>query len=171
MKRFIIVFSSILLVLITLIVCFNRNVVIDKEYTDKKDVALYLKKYHELPVNYYTKSSSDARNYDGVIGGYIHYNDGYLGNIKISKSYRLRECDITLSNYSSINRGKCRLVYTSNTKNVKVYYTDDHYDTFVELKSFSLQLTRNIFIIVTSCFLILSSAHLIYIKKIKKNLN
>ncbi|MBP3436314.1 MAG: hypothetical protein J6K61_00195 [Clostridia bacterium] len=105
------------------------------EYTDKKEVALYIMEYNQLPKNYITKADiGTAPSYvdlsEKIIGGDTFWNKennpelvGYL-----------KECDVKTDNYDPLeNRGKERLVYTVNTKDVRVFYTADHYDTFEEI--------------------------------------
>lgn len=165
--RFLISLISVVLILLILAVIFNKNVKIDKEYTSKEDVALYLMKYHELPINYYAESKSDSRTYDGVRGGYIHDVDEKLAEFKISSKDRLRECDIAGEDYDD-DRGAERLVYTSNTKKFRVFYTSDHYKSYKELTPFKLQLTRNILLIVCGFYILCSIGHVIYVYKVLK---
>jgi len=155
---------SLILLVILFIMSFitMRRVNIRKRYTDTRDVALYLIEFHELPSNYVTKSGYTAFEKHGklmngyIIGGDSFANTGELEDFGVSYKASLKECDIEYDGYvADGKRGKERLVYTCNTKNVRVFYTDDHYSSFKELTRFSLQLVRNIFIIVFFVYLFL----------------
>lgn len=61
------------------------------------------------------------------------------------KNTSLKERDVYSDSYTISNRGEYRLVYTSNTNNVRVFYTTTHYESCTELTSFNLNLTSNIF--------------------------
>lgn len=101
-------------------------------YTYKDDVALFIKTYGRLPNNFITKNQAEnmygttkgLNKYGKCIGGDRFYNrEG-----KLPGGYTYYECDIgTL--YSS-SRGAKRLVFTYSGI---VYYTSDHYETFIRL--------------------------------------
>lgn len=101
-------------------------------YTTAADVALYIRLYGKLPPNFITKSqaksmygtTSGLNKYGKCIGGDRFYNKEGL----LPDGYTYYECDIDTL-YSS-KRGAKRLVYT---KSGIVYYTDDHYESFVKL--------------------------------------
>jgi hypothetical protein len=57
------------------------------------------------------------------------------------------------------------LVYTTNTRNVRVFYTEDHYTTFTEITTFHLQLTRNIFWMIFGTYSIALITFAIYAKE------
>lgn len=149
---------TILLVLLLMPFLTTKRISINKEYTDKNDVALYIKYYYQLPKNYITYyGNENASSYnqsveEKIIGGDTFWNTGELEDFNVSKNASLKECDIYTSSYSTTNRGVERLVYTSNTGNVRVFYSQNHYNSFKELTSFSLQLTRNIFWFIFSIY-------------------
>lgn len=101
-------------------------------YTSKDDVALYIHLYGRLPNNFITKSQAKSmygktnglNKYGKCIGGDRFYNnEGLLPN-----GYTYYECDIDTL-YSS-KRGAKRLVFTYSGR---IYYTSDHYESFVRL--------------------------------------
>ena len=136
----------------------TKRTKLDFSYTTKEDVALYIMQHHELPPNFITNVGRtymrdhkiDTTGY--IIGGDTHVNIGKLSEFGISDTQTLKECDVVTDGYSVDNRGADRLVYTCNTKNVRVFYTSDHYKTFEEIKKFELQLTRNVFWIIFGCY-------------------
>ena len=146
----------LLLILFLMPFLTTKRVHLHTNYTDKNDVTLYIKKYHELPPNYITKDSKDyylnhseiPRNPDYVAGGDTYFNTDDLRSFGIESDTRLKECDIVTASYSLTNRGRVRLVFTCNEKHSRVFYTEDHYETFQELTSFKLQLPRNVFWII-----------------------
>ena len=105
----------------------------DGEYTSKDDVARYIKQFGALPRNFITKSQARALGWRG--GPLEPYAPGKsiggdrFGNYERrlpSGSYR--ECDIDTRGKP---RGAKRIVFTPERR---VYYTDDHYKTFKEVK-------------------------------------
>ncbi len=111
------------------------NITEDGEYVSVDEVAAYIKQYHKLPSNYITKKEAQALGWQGgplksyapgkSIGGDVFTNkQGILPHSE--KKYI--ECDIDANGTS---RGAKRIVYS--TENYKVYYTDDHYNTFKEV--------------------------------------
>ena len=101
-------------------------------YTSKDDVALFIKTYGRLPNNFITKNqaenmygkTSGLNKYGKCIGGDRFYNrEG-----KLPGGYTYYECDI--DTLFSSKRGAKRLVFTYSGI---IYYTSDHYDTFVRL--------------------------------------
>lgn len=108
----------------------------DGIYDSKEEVALYLSVYKKLPGNYITKKEAQALGWPG--GGLDEYAYGkciggdYFGNyeeklpIKEGRSYH--ECDIDTLHADS--RGAKRIVYSNDGL---IYYTGDHYETFVLL--------------------------------------
>ena len=110
-----------------------REVVRDGEYTSKDDVARYIQQFGSLPRNFITKSQARALGWRG--GPLESYAPGKsiggdrFGNYERrlpSGSYR--ECDIDTRGKP---RGAKRIVFTPERH---VYYTDDHYKTFTEVK-------------------------------------
>ena len=111
------------------------SVVEDGEYCTVDEVAAYIKEYHKLPSNYITKAQARELGWQGgplkkyapgkSIGGDVFTNRQHV--LPDSKDKYI-ECDI---NANGTSRGAERIVY--NTGNFKVYYTQDHYDTFKEV--------------------------------------
>lgn len=139
----------------------TKRVHLHTNYTDKEDVALYIKKYHELPPNYITKAGysylkqhpSYKQDVPYVIGGDSFFQTYKLESFGVSSDTRLKECDIAVDpSYTpeSGQRGYYRFVYTCNEKHPRVFYsyTENEYNDFIELTSFKLQLPRNIFWII-----------------------
>lgn len=124
----------ILLVLFLLPILTTKRVSLNKEYTSVDQVALYLKTYHELPSNYITKDGKDYASRHGIdisdliIGGDTHWNTGQLASFRVDGDAHLKECDIKTETYTLLPslRGDYRFVYTTNTPNVRVFYTEDH---------------------------------------------
>ena len=113
----------------------NVTVIESGEYVTAPEVAAYIKEYHKLPGNYITKKEAQSLGWQGgplksyapgkSIGGDVFTNrQGILPHS--DKKYI--ECDIDANGTS---RGPKRIVYS--TEDYKVYYTDDHYNTFTEI--------------------------------------
>lgn len=107
-------------------------------YYRLEDVSQYIHLYNELPPNYLTKKEASKLGWEsregnlwevtdkGVIGG-----DRFGNREKIlpNKSGRVYfECDV---NYSGGHRGAERIVYSNDGL---IFYTNDHYSTFEEVK-------------------------------------
>ena len=110
-----------------------REVVRDGEYTSKDDVARYIKQFGALPRNFITKSQARALGWRG--GPLESYAPGKsIGGDRFGNYERrlpagsYRECDIDTRGKP---RGAKRIVFTPERR---VYYTDDHYKTFKEVK-------------------------------------
>lgn len=109
----------------------NITVTEDGLYTSKDEVALYIATFHKLPSNYMTKSEAggNIRNIwteanKASIGGDTFGNREGLLPAEVGRTFI--ELDI---NYSGVSRGALRIVYSSD---FRIFYTDDHYDSFVE---------------------------------------
>ena len=176
-KIYISIIIGIFILLLILLFSTKEDVRRGNAYTDKKDVALYIKKYHELPKNYITKDGKDyfykknvnLDNY--IVGGDTFYNDGKLSQFNIDLDTMLKECDIYYDGYKCTGeRGKIRLVYETNTSNPRIFYTEDHYDTFDEITLFNLMPKYITFIIIITIYSVSSCIFLlcIYIPNIKK---
>lgn len=108
----------------------------DGAYTSKDDVALYIHTYGKLPENFIKKKEAQKLGWKGgslepyapgmSIGG-DHFGN-YEGVLPDEKGVSYTECDIDTMGAKS--RGAKRIVF-SNEGNI--YYTDDHYETFVLL--------------------------------------
>lgn len=102
-------------------------------YDDRDNVALYIKTYGFLPPNYMSKEEAEGRGWSGgaldrVIKGYAIGGDRF-GNYekKLPTGNTYYECDI--DTIGQKDRGTKRIVYT---KDRQIYYTSDHYKTFLE---------------------------------------
>lgn len=105
----------------------------DGSYTTKEDVALYLHTYGTLPSNFMTKKEAQKLGWQG--GSLEDYAPGKsiggdrFGNYEgILPDGSYHECDIDTSGASG--RGAKRIVYSDDGR---IYYTEDHYETFVQL--------------------------------------
>ena len=106
----------------------------DGSYTTKEDVALYIHTYGCLPGNFMTKKEARALGWEG--GGLESFAPGmciggdrfgnYEGLLPEDREYT--ECDIVTLGRSS--RGAKRLVFSDDGL---IYYTEDHYESFVLL--------------------------------------
>ena len=104
----------------------NGSATIDEDgiYDSKEEVGLYIHLYGKLPKNYYPKSQFNKNDRYQCCGGDRFYNkEGRLPGGEI-----YYECDI--DTYGITSRGAKRLVWT---KSGIVYYTGDHYETFIQL--------------------------------------
>ena len=102
-------------------------------YTSKDDVALYIHTYGELPSNFITKKEARELGWEG--GSLEDYAPGkciggdFFGNYEgVLPDGRYHECDIDTLGRSS--RGSRRLIYSDDGR---IYYTDDHYESFTLL--------------------------------------
>ena len=161
-KYIIIISLSILIILFFMPFLTAKRIKREAAYTEKEDVALYIKLFHELPHNYVTNyglkymQHHELPSEGYIMGGDTHINSGTLASFGVTTDFYLKECDIAGESYDiKENRGVKRLVYTCNTENVRVFYSSDHYSSFIELTSFRLQLTRNIFWIIFGCYMLL----------------
>lgn len=99
-------------------------------YTSKEDVALYLYTYEELPSNFITKKEARELGWNG--GSLEPYAPGMciggdrFGNYEeVLPDGSYHECDI--DTLGAQKRGAKRLVYSEDGR---IYYTEDHYETF-----------------------------------------
>ena len=104
----------------------NGSATIDEDgiYDSKEEVGLYIHLYGKLPKNYYPKSQFNKSDRYQCCGGDRFYNKE--GRLPSGEIYY--ECDI--DTYGITSRGAKRLVWT---KSGIVYYTGDHYETFIQL--------------------------------------
>lgn len=106
----------------------------DGWYYSAEEVSLYIYTYGCLPDNYITKSQARDLGWEGgsveyyapgcAIGGDRFYN--YEGQLPGDRDTWYYECDIDTDGRRS--RGAKRLVFTQDGD---IYYTTDHYETFV----------------------------------------
>ena len=111
---------------------------IDEEgfYYSAEDVALYLHTYGHLPENFITKSEARKLGWEGgnvekyapdcAIGGDKFGNREELLPVASGRQYY--ECDI--DTHGEKSRGAKRIVFSNDGL---IYYTDDHYESFVLL--------------------------------------
>lgn len=109
---------------------------IDGTYTTAEDVALYIHIYDDLPDNFMTKS--EARDLGWTGGGLDDYAPGMCiggdtfgnreGLLPKEKGRTYTECDINTLGEDS--RGAERIVFSNDGL---IFYTDDHYESFVLL--------------------------------------
>lgn len=117
---------------------YVENMEIDEAgwYYSADEVALYLHLYGHLPENFITKSEAASLGWEGgsvepyapdhVIGGDKFGNrEGLLPDAKGRYYY---ECDIDTLGEDS--RGAKRIVFSNDGL---IYYTEDHYESFVLL--------------------------------------
>lgn len=114
------------------------NVVKDGKYSKPDEVAQYIRKYQQLPKNYLTKKEATASGWDNSkgnlwkvtdkmsIGGDIFGN--HEGKLPKAAGRKWYECDV---NYYGGFRGAERLLYSNDNL---IYYTNDHYNAFVEFQ-------------------------------------
>ena len=105
-------------------------------FTTKDQVALYINEYGRLPQNFITKDEARALGWQSggleryapgkCIGGDVFGNREGLLPEKAGRVYY--ECDIDTLGADS--RGAKRIVFSNDGL---IYYTDDHYDSFVLL--------------------------------------
>jgi len=108
----------------------------DGSYTTKEDVGLYIHQYGKLPENFITKQEARKLGWSGgsvesyapgrCIGGDRFGN--YAGLLPEKGGRNYTECDIDTLGASS--RGAKRIVFSNDGL---VYYTDDHYESFILL--------------------------------------
>ena len=114
------------------------RIVRDGEYTSRDDVAAYVRMFKgALPRNFITKNAARALGWQGgplepyapgkSIGGDRFGN--YERRLPRLEGGFYKECDIDTKGRP---RGAKRLVFTQ--KGQRIYYTEDHYQTFKEVK-------------------------------------
>lgn len=106
--------------------------------TSKEEVSLYLHTYGRLPDNFTTKAEARALGWSGgdlrpfakdtCIGGDRFGN--YEGLLPQKRGRVYYECDVDTLGRAS--RGAKRIVYSNDGL---IYYTDDHYKSFILLYS------------------------------------
>ena len=102
-------------------------------YDSKEEVALFLYTYGCLPDNYITKKQAEKLGWSG--GSLERYAPGkciggsHFGNYEgLLPDGDYQECDIDTLGASS--RGAKRIIWS---KDGRIYYTDDHYESFTLL--------------------------------------
>ena len=107
-------------------------------YTDKDHVAAYLKKYGKLPSNYITKNEARKLGWNGSRSGLWDVAWGKsiggdkFGNyeevLPVKRGRQYYECDIDFDGWKANAK---RIVYSNDGL---IFYTEDHYETFEEIK-------------------------------------
>ncbi len=107
-------------------------------YSSKEDVAAYLRQYGKLPPNYITKSEAERLGWDSSKGNLWKVAPGKsiggdrFGNYEgLLPGGSYTECDI---DYQGGYRDSKRLVFRKEKNQWFIYYTEDHYNTFTEVK-------------------------------------
>lgn len=108
-----------------------------EEYSEMHEVALYLHCFEELPPNFITKSeakklgwvSREGNLWKVAYGKSIGGDRFYTRDDQIPEIVKLDcwECDV---NYEGGFRDEERLVFSEDGR---IYYTNDHYSTFIQL--------------------------------------
>lgn len=115
------------------------NFVIQGEwYSDKEHVAAYLFAFGELPENYITKKEAQALGWESSEGNLWEVAPGrsiggdkfgnYEGLLPRKGGRQYYECDI---DFEGRYRNGKRIVFSNDGL---VFYTEDHYETFEEIK-------------------------------------
>jgi len=109
----------------------------DGKYTSAEEVALYIRTYGRLPSNFITKKEAMALGWNSEKGNLWDVTDRMSiggdsfgnreGTLPKKEGRKWFECDI---NYEGGYRGAERIVYSNDGL---IYYTNDHYKTFVQL--------------------------------------
>ena len=110
----------------------------DGWYSTMEEVAVYLATYEELPDNFLTKNEAEKKGWDNRKGNLDKVAPGssiggnrfgnYEGILPDAKNRKWTECDI---NYEGGFRGGERICFSSDGL---IYYTDDHYESFTQVK-------------------------------------
>ena len=109
-----------------------------ESYTDKEHVAAYLKAFRQLPPNYITKREAQSLGWVASWGNLWRVAPGksiggdsfgnYEGQLPRKSGRRYYECDI---DFSGGTRNAKRIIYSNDGL---IFYTEDHYNTFEEIK-------------------------------------
>lgn len=105
----------------------------DGTYNSAEDVSLYLYTFGRLPENYITKNEARDLGWSGgsvekVAPGCAIGGDRFGNREGVLPDGSYHECDIDTIGENS--RGAKRLVYSDDGR---IYYTEDHYETFTLL--------------------------------------
>ena len=106
----------------------------DGSYTSPEDVAAYIHTFSTLPSNFITKKQAQALGWDNKQGNLADVAPGKsiggdtFGNREgLLPDGKYHECDV---NYTGGFRGSERIIYSDDGR---IYYTNDHYQTFEQL--------------------------------------
>ena len=110
----------------------------DGWYDAMEEVAVYLELFDELPDNYLTKKEAEKLGWNNKKGNLHAVAPGcsiggdrfgnYEGSLPDKKGRKWTECDI---DFDGGYRGSERIVFSNDGL---IYYTDDHYNTFTQIK-------------------------------------
>lgn len=107
-------------------------------YTSKEEVAAYLRTYGKLPPNYITKQEAQRLGWNASSGNLWDVAPGRsiggdrFGNYEgLLPGGSYTECDI---GYEGGYRDSRRLVFRKSGNEWQIYYTEDHYNSFEEVK-------------------------------------
>ncbi|MBR6570566.1 MAG: hypothetical protein IKK75_08945 [Clostridia bacterium] len=110
----------------------------DGWYSTMEEVAVYLATYEHLPDNFLTKNEAEKLGWDNRKGNLGRVAPGcsiggnrfgnYEGVLPDAKNRKWTECDI---NFDGGYRGAERICFSNDGL---IYYTDDHYETFTQIK-------------------------------------
>lgn len=108
-----------------------------QSYSAKEEVAAYINEYQELPPNYITKAEAQKLGWDNTKGNLWEVTDqksiggdrfgNFEGLLPKAQGRQYYECDI---DYYGGYRGAQRIIYSNDGL---IFYTGDHYKTFVQL--------------------------------------
>lgn len=111
----------------------------DGWYSTKEEVAVYLATYGVLPGNYLTKRDAEDLGWVSSWGNLGEVAPGcsiggnrfgnYEGLLPEGDGIKYTECDI---DFDGTYRNAQRIVF-SNEDPMRIYYTEDHYESFVEI--------------------------------------
>lgn len=109
----------------------------DGHYTAKDEVALYIHTYGKLPENYITKDEASDLGWEASEGNLWEVTDqksigddiffNREGNLPDKEGREYYEADV---HYNGGYRGPERIVFSNDGL---IYYTPDHYDSFILL--------------------------------------
>jgi len=116
----------------------DNDVILESgSYTTPEDVAEYIHTFGTLPGNFITKDEASALGWDKSKGNLWDVADGmsiggdrfgnYEGLLPEADGRTWTECDV---NYQGGFRGAERIIFSNDGL---IFYTDDHYKTFVQL--------------------------------------
>jgi len=121
--------AIILLTLAVLTLCTNIRVKEDRDYSDWNHVALYILKFNDLPNNYVPKYQGVAPEETDVTVYSIYDNTRIP--VKLPTGFSYTEAYI---NAVKGDIGTERFVFSSE----QLFYTDNHYESFVEINRFDV---------------------------------
>lgn len=115
----------------------SAYVTLGQVYSDKDHVAQYIHAFSALPPNYITKNEAEKLGWVAGEGNLWDVAPGksiggdrfgnYEKQLPSENGVTYRECDI---DFDGKYRNAKRIVYSDDGR---VYYTDDHYETFEEV--------------------------------------